>query len=47
MSLNLTEEAKKLSIQEGIFSIEEIWKGSAEDDGGFEPTEVQKHELDR
>jgi putative addiction module component (TIGR02574 family) len=47
MSTNLTEEAKKLSIQERIALVEEIWDSIAEDNGCFELTEPQKQELDR
>jgi putative addiction module component (TIGR02574 family) len=47
MSTNLTEEAKKLSIQERIALVEEIWDSIAEDNGCFELTEAQKQELDR
>lgn len=47
MSLNLTQEAKKLSIPERIALVEEIWDSIAEDNGCFELTEAQKHELDR
>ena len=46
MSTNLTEEAKKLSIQERIALVEEIWDSIAEDNGCFELTEPQKQELD-
>jgi putative addiction module component (TIGR02574 family) len=47
MSTNLTEEAKKLSIQERIALVEEIWDSIAEDNGCFELTEPQKQELGR
>lgn len=47
MSTNLTEEAKKLSIQERLTLVEEIWDSIAEDNGCFELTEAQKQELDR
>jgi putative addiction module component (TIGR02574 family) len=47
MFSNLTEEAKKLSIQERIALVEEIWDSIAEDNGCFELTEAQKQELDR
>jgi len=47
MSTNLTEEAKKLSIQERITLVEEIWDSIAEDNGCFELTKAQKQELDR
>ena len=47
MSLNLSEEAKKLSIAERLVLLEEIWDSIAEDNGCFELTEAQKQELDR
>ena len=47
MSSNLTEEAKKLSIDERINLVEEIWDSIAEENGCFELTEAQKQELDR
>ena len=47
MSLNLSEEAKKLSIAERHVLLEEIWDSIAEDNGCFELTEAQKQELDR
>jgi putative addiction module component (TIGR02574 family) len=47
MWTNLTEEAKKLSIQERITLVEEIWDSIAEDNGCFELTKAQKQELDR
>lgn len=47
MSLNLTEEAKKLSISERILLVEEIWNSIAEENGCFELSEAQKQELDR
>jgi putative addiction module component (TIGR02574 family) len=47
MSSNLTEEARKLSIEERITLVEEIWDSIAEDGGCFELTEAQKRELDR
>jgi putative addiction module component (TIGR02574 family) len=46
MSLNLTEEAKKLPVDERIALVEEIWDSIAEDNGCFELTEAQKQELD-
>ncbi len=47
MSLNLTEEAKKLSIPERIALVQEIWDSIAEDNDCFELTETQKQEHDR
>jgi putative addiction module component (TIGR02574 family) len=47
MSSNLTEEAKKLPVDERIALVEEIWDSIAEDNGCFELTEAQKEELDR
>ena len=47
MSLNLTEEAKKLPVDERIALVEELWDSIAEDNGCFELTEAQKQELDR
>ena len=47
MSSNLTEEAKKLPVNERIALVEEIWDSIAEDNGCFELTDAQKQELDR
>jgi putative addiction module component (TIGR02574 family) len=47
MSPYLTEEAKKLPVDERIALVEEIWDSIAEDNGCFELTEAQKQELDR
>jgi len=47
MSSNLTEEAKKLPVDERIALVEEIWDSIADDNGCFELTEAQKQELDR
>ena len=47
MSSNLTEEAKKLSVEARIALVEEIWDSIAEDNGCFELTDAQKEELDR
>ncbi len=46
MSSNLTEEAKKLPVDERIALVEEIWDSIAEDNGCFELTEAQKQELE-
>lgn len=47
MSSNLTEEAKKLPVDERIALVEEIWDSIAEENGCFELTDTQKQELDR
>jgi putative addiction module component (TIGR02574 family) len=47
MSSNLTEEAKKLPVDEPIALVEEIWDSIAEENGCFELTDTQKQELDR
>ena len=47
MSSNLTEEAKRLPVDERIALVEEIWDSIAEDNSRFELTELQKQELDR
>ena len=47
MSSNLTEEAKKLPVNERIALVEEIWDSIAEENGCFELTDAQKQELDR
>lgn len=47
MSSNLTEEAKKLPVDERIALVEEIWDSIAEDNGCLELTDAQKQELDR
>lgn len=47
MSSNLTEEAKKLPVDERIALVEEIWDSIAEENGCFELTDAQKRELDR
>ena len=47
MSSNLTEEARKLSIDERINLVEEIWDSIAEENGCFELSDAQKQELDR
>ena len=47
MSSHLTEEAKKLPVEERIALVEEIWDSIAEDNGCFELTDAQKQELDR
>ena len=47
MSSNLTEEAKKLPVNERIALVEEIWDSIAEENGCFELIDAQKQELDR
>jgi putative addiction module component (TIGR02574 family) len=47
MSSQLTEEAKKLTVEERILLVEEIWNSIAEANECFELTEAQRHELDR
>jgi putative addiction module component (TIGR02574 family) len=47
MSSNLTEEAKKLPVDERIALVEKIWDSIAEENGCFELTDAQKQELDR
>jgi putative addiction module component (TIGR02574 family) len=47
MSSNLTEEAKRLPVDERIALVEEIWDSIAEDNGFVELTDAQKLELDR
>jgi putative addiction module component (TIGR02574 family) len=47
MQSELTEQAKKLSINDRILLVEEIWDTIAEENQGFELTDAQKRELDR
>lgn len=47
MVMELTEQAKNLSIPERIRLVEEIWDTIAEDNQAFELTDSQKRELDR
>lgn len=47
MPSNLTEEAKKLSIQERLALVQEIWDSIADDNECFELTDEQRQELDR
>lgn len=47
MAMELTEQAKNLSIAERIRLVEEIWDTIAEESGAFELTDAQKQELDR
>jgi putative addiction module component (TIGR02574 family) len=45
--MQLTEQAKNLSISDRIRLVEEIWDTIAEEDETFELTESQRRELDR
>jgi len=47
MQSELTEAAKKLSISDRIFLVEEIWDTIAEENQALELTDAQKRELDR
>jgi putative addiction module component (TIGR02574 family) len=47
MAMELTKQAKSLSISERIRLVEEIWDTIAEENEAFELTDVQKRELDR
>ena len=47
MAMELTEQAKNLSIPDRIRLFEEIWDTIAEENGAFELTDAQKRELDR
>ena len=47
MPMELTEQAKNLSIPERIRLVEEIWDTIAEENEAFELTDAQKRELDR
>jgi putative addiction module component (TIGR02574 family) len=47
MAMELTKQAKNLSIAERIRLVEEIWDTIAEENEAFELTEAQKRELDR
>ena len=47
MSMDLTKQAKNLSIAERIRLVEEIWDSIAEENEAFELTDAQKRELDR
>lgn len=45
--MELTKQAKNLSIAERIRLVEEIWDTIAEENEAFELTNAQKRELDR
>ncbi len=47
MTSQLTEEAKKLTVEERIQLVEEIWNSIAETNENIELTEAQRRELDR
>ena len=47
MSMELTKQARNLSIPERIRLVEEIWDTIAEENEAFELTDAQKRELDR
>jgi putative addiction module component (TIGR02574 family) len=47
MAMELTKQAKNLSISDRIRLVEEIWDTIAEENDGFELTDAQKRELDR
>jgi len=47
MSMELTKQARNLSIPERIRLVEEIWDTIAEENEAFALTESQKLELDR
>ena len=47
MAMELTKQARNLSISERIRLVEEIWDTIAEENEAFELTEAQKRELDR
>lgn len=47
MVMELTRQAKNLSIPERIRLVEEIWDTIAEENEAFELTDAQKRELDR
>jgi putative addiction module component (TIGR02574 family) len=47
MAMELTKQAKNLSIPERIRLVEEIWDTIAEENEAFGLTDAQKLELDR
>ena len=47
MEMELTKQAKNLSIPDRIRLVEEIWDTIAEENEAFELTDSQKRELDR
>ena len=47
MAMELTKQAKNLSIADRIRLVEEIWDTIAEENQAFELTDAQRLELDR
>ena len=47
MAMELTEQAKNLSISDRIRLVEEIWDTIADENEASELTDAQKRELDR
>ena len=47
MAMELTKQAKNLSISDRIRLVEEIWDTIVEENEAFELTDAQKQELDR
>ena len=47
MAMELTKQARSLSIPDRIRLVEEIWDTIAEENEAFELTDAQKLELDR
>ena len=47
MQQNMKEQLQKMSVDERIILVEEIWNGIAEENGARELTQEQKQELDR
>ena len=47
MAMELTKQAKNLSIPDRIRLVEEIWDTIAEENEALELTDAQKRELDR
>ena len=47
MAMELTKQAKNLSISDRIRLVEEIWDTIAEENEAFQLTDAQKHELER
>ncbi len=47
MQQNVKEQIQKMSVDERIVLVEEIWDGIAEENGAVELTQEQKQELDR
>ena len=47
MAMELTKQAKNLSISDRIRLVEEIWDTIAEENEAFDLSDAQKRELDR